>query len=159
MKKILLFLLIAYSSILNAQVPNQINYQGIARNALGNVLPNEKISIRLSIHEETATGIVIYREVRNVTTSKLGMYSIAIGSTGALDVIGTISGINWSLGAKFLQVEIDPKGGSNFIDLGSGQLLSVPYALFAGNAASTSPTGSAGGDLSGSYPNPDIGRN
>src|SRR5687767_6070206 len=110
MKKILLFLLIIYSSILTAQVPNQINYQGIARNAVGNVIPGKKIAIRLSIRDENTAGTVLYREVRNVTTSNLGMFNIAIGSTGAASVTGTIAGINWNVGAKFLQVEIDPEG-------------------------------------------------
>ena len=159
MRKIVLFLLLVYSSTSNAQVPNQINYQGIARNAVGNVLPGKKISIRLSIRDENATGMVLYREVRNVTTSNLGMFNIAIGGAGAASVTGTIAGVNWNSGAKFLQVEIDPEGGSNFLDLGAGQLLSVPYALFAGNAATGSPTGSAGGDLSGIFPNPDIKSN
>src|SRR5439155_223819 len=56
----------------------------------------------------------------------------------------------------FLQVEVDPSGGSNFMDLGAAQLLSVPYALFSGNSASATPTGTAAGDLAGNYPDPAI---
>jgi hypothetical protein len=56
MKNHLLFLLILFSSIAYGQVPNQINYQGIARNSVGNVLPNKNISVRLSIHDGSNTG-------------------------------------------------------------------------------------------------------
>jgi Repeat of unknown function (DUF5907) len=156
MKKNLLFLLILFSSIAYGQAPNQINYQGIARNSVGNVLPNKNIAVRLSVHDVSATGYVVYSEIRKVTTSNFGLFNIAIGGPGAASASGTITGINWSSGAKFLQVEVDPSGGANFIDLGAAQLLSVPYALFSGNSTNASPAGPAGGDLSGIYPNPTI---
>jgi hypothetical protein len=156
MKKLLLLLFIAVSSLVYGQVPNQINYQGVARNSVGNVLPNKKIGIRLSIHEGSATGTILYKESRTITTNNFGLFSIAIGSSGADNTTGTISGIDWSTAAKFIQVEIDPDGGSNFINMGAAQLLSVPYALYAGNSAIGTPNGPAGGDLTGSYPNPVI---
>src|SRR5215467_10358792 len=111
-KQFLFFLLILFSAIAYGQVPNQINYQGIARNSVGNVLPNKNISVRLSVHEGNGAGLIVYRETRNIQTSNFGLFNIAIGSAGATDVTGTIASINWGSGAKFLQVEIDPAGGS-----------------------------------------------
>jgi uncharacterized protein (TIGR02145 family) len=46
---------------------------------------------------------------------------------------GIFAGIDWSNGAMFMQVELDPQGGNAFIDMGTQQMLSVPYALYAGN--------------------------
>jgi hypothetical protein len=48
-------------------------------------------------------------------------------------VSGTFSGINWGKNAKFLQVELNTTGGTTYTDLGTTQMMSVPYALFAGN--------------------------
>src|SRR6185369_1517009 len=154
MKKILLALLLSISFAAYAQVPSQINYQGIARNSVGNVLPNKKITVRLSVHDQTATGTVVYSEARNITTSSLGLFTIAIGSGGATSTTGNFAGINWNSGAKFLQVEVDPDGGSNFLNLGTSPLLAVPYSLYAANAGNATPSGNAGGDLVGTYPNP-----
>lgn len=54
-----------------------------------------------------------------------------MGSPGATSVTGTIPGVNWAVGAKFIQVEIDPNGGTSFINIGTVQLASVPYSLYS----------------------------
>lgn len=156
MKKIFILLIsVLMITVGFAQAPNMINYQGIARNSVGNVLPNQAIAVKLSIRDGAAAGPVVYSEIRNITTNFYGLFSFGIGSPGATGVTGTIAGINWGSGAKFLQVEIDPTGGSSFTNVGTTQLLSVPYSLYS-NAAL--PVGPAGGDLSGTYPNPTVAR-
>ena len=129
-----------------------LNYQGIARNANGVALSFQNISIRLSIRDGSPNGTTLYSETREVRTNQFGLITLVIGSPGAVSSFGNISTINWAASSKFLQVEIDPQGGNNFLMAGTSQLQSVPYAFFA-NAAY--PVGNAGGDLIGStYPNP-----
>ena len=156
MKKILLTAAIVFSCLAYGQVPDQINYQGVARNSVGNVLPNRKIAIRLSIRDESSAGNVLYKETRTITTNNFGLFNVAIGSPGADNTSGTIGAIDWSAAAKFIQVEIDPDGSSNFVNMGAAQLLSVPYALYAGRSSTGIPTGPAGGVLTGTFPNPSI---
>lgn len=153
MKKLLMLLFKIFMVILiQAQVPGEINYQGVARNPGGITLANQNIILRISIRNSSAAGNIVYQETRKLKTNGFGLFTVAIGSTGALNTSGSIKGINWSDGdRKYVQVEIDPSAGYSFRNMGAAQLLSVPYALYAETA---SPTGSAGGSLSGNYPNP-----
>jgi hypothetical protein len=128
-----------HAAISNAQAPSRFNYQGIARNASGTPLANKPLSLRISVHDGVATGTIVYQETQSITTNAYGLYNIAIG--GGTVVTGSLASVAWGTGNKFIQVELDPAGGTAYVDLGASQLLSVPYALHAASSASsTAPT-------------------
>lgn len=134
MKNILLLLVVLLTiKVTNAQVPNQFNYQAVARNSQGQSIPNASIRTRFTILDGSATGTNVYSEVRLLTTNQLGLFTAAIGGSGAANVTGNFATIDWSTGKKFIKVEVDPLGGSSFLALGNTEMLSVPYALYAVN--------------------------
>ncbi|MFN8286745.1 MAG: tail fiber domain-containing protein [Chitinophagales bacterium] len=146
--KIALLVLItcmAFFGITKAQAPNGINYQAVARNAAGSVIQNQNVSVRLSIHDGSSGGTIVYQETHSATTNQFGLFTVVIG--GGTVQQGTFAGINWgSGGGKFLQVELDATGGSSYTNMGTTQMESVPYALYAANspAGATGATGPQG---------------
>lgn len=135
MKKLLsimaMVLLAAAGAIGQSPAPGIFNYQGVARNSVGNVLINKTITLRLTVHDGTAVGPTVYQESRTVTTNPFGLFNVQVGSPGASNVTGTVAGVNWGVGNKYIQVEIDPNGGSTFINIGTAQIASVPYSLYS----------------------------
>jgi hypothetical protein len=87
------------------------------------------ITVTFKIHDNTATGMVVYEENHTATTNSQGLISLNVGNGSA--VAGTFSGINWGLGSKFLHVLMN--AGSGVVDLGTQQMMSVPYTLYAEN--------------------------
>jgi hypothetical protein len=132
MKKFLLLILGIFTgyAIIHAQVPGFLNYQGVARNAVGNIISNKTISLRLTIHDGSATGPAVYAESRIVTTNPFGLFTAQIGSPGTITQSGTISGVPWLTGKKFIEVEIDPNGATGFLPVGTTELASVPFSLY-----------------------------
>jgi uncharacterized protein (TIGR02145 family) len=108
---------------LNAQAPAKIPYQAVARDVSGNALNNSTVDARFSIREATADGPVLWQEQQTTTTNGLGLFTVQLGG------VTPITGIDWSSGAKFMQIEVDL--GQGFVLIGTQQLLSVPYALFS----------------------------
>jgi uncharacterized protein (TIGR02145 family) len=129
MKKIFFLFFCLASIAVSAQVPQGIPYQAFARNSSGVAIANSAVKVRFSIRDSIATGTIKYQETHNPTTSALGLFSVNVGM-GTV-VSSTFSGINWGKNAKFLQVEMDPAGGTAYTDLGTTQMMSVPYALQA----------------------------
>ncbi|MBK7761886.1 MAG: hypothetical protein IPI46_00750 [Bacteroidetes bacterium] len=114
------------------QAPQSIPYQAVARNASGDLLASQNISLRFSVRNANATGTIVYQETQTATTNSLGLFSVNLGQ--GTPTIGTVSAIDWANGSKFIQVELDPNGGTSYTNMGTTQLMSVPYAL---NAASS----------------------
>lgn len=134
MKKLYLLFALFLSLFFIAQVPQGFSYQAIAFNSAGQPVVNGDISVRISIIDNTATGAVLYTETHSKATNSKGLVNLNIGQ--GVPNSGSFSGINWALNPKFIKVEIDPTGGSNYISVGVNQLMSVPYAMIAGKTAS-----------------------
>jgi uncharacterized protein (TIGR02145 family) len=118
------FLFCVAHSVLS-QAPALIPYQAVARNGAGQPLANATITVRFTIHLGSSSGSVLWQEVQVLQTSVLGLFTAQMGS------VNSLVSVNWSVGNRYLQVEMDM--GSGYIDLGTEQLLSVPYALHAAN--------------------------
>ncbi|MGG7666717.1 tail fiber domain-containing protein [Dyadobacter sp. BHUBP1] len=116
-------------SLAIAQVPQQFSFQGLARKADGKVAANALIGLRLTIHSETTGGTVVYQETHTAQTNAIGIFNIQIG--GGTVVSGTFAAIPWKTFPHFLQLEMDPLGSSAYTDLGTTEMLSVPYAMQA----------------------------
>ena len=124
----LLFLLFSLSAVAQN---GGINFQGMARNTAGEALANQKISLRLSVLINSESGTVEYSETKEATTSGQGIFSVVIGDGNILTKTGNFSDINWKNPVKFLKVELDPSGGTNFALMGTSRLQAVPFAYYA----------------------------
>lgn len=138
MKHLLLSLvgLFLVSSILIAQAPQAICYQAAAKDGQGADLVGQEISIRAAIVRGNPTGVVEWEEIHMPTTDQFGLFTINVGegsSTGN-GAQASIADIQWGNGNYWLRIEMDPTGGMNFTLMGTTQIISVPYALYAGQA-------------------------
>lgn len=113
----------------SAQAPKGINYQGVARDNEGKPIATKSISVRISILQNSAQGTVEYAETHNPQTNPFGLFTLVIGQ-GTVTT-GNFAFVSWAVGNKWLQIEIDPSGGSSYQLAGSQQLMSVPYAFYS----------------------------
>jgi hypothetical protein len=138
-----------------AQTPTQVSpppaiyFQSIAKDPQGNVAKNRTIYIKDIIYQTSAVGGVrVWEESHVVTTDNDGIFTMNIGrgTKGTGILITDLSGIDWANGPFFfsLKIAVSPSipaawwvAADNYLDMGTTQMLSVPYALFAGNASVT----------------------
>ena len=138
-------LMLVVTNNAKAQVPQGMNYQAIARDASGNPILNGNICFRFTIHSGSGSGPIQYQETDSVTSNNFGLVTVQVGM-GTI-VQGIFSAIPWSAGNQYMQVEMDMSGNcTTWVDMGASELLTVPYAMFAGSgvAGPTGPTGLTG---------------
>ncbi len=158
MKKLHTFItLVLFSFISFAQVPQGISYQAVAFTTGGSPVVSGSVGVKISILDNSVSGTVIYEETHSATTNAQGLFNLNIGQ--GTPSIGIFSAINWALNSKFLKVEVDPTGGTNYTVVGTNQLMSVPYALYAestnnsGVASATNYAGAKDGVVAVIYTN------
>ena len=126
----LLFIL-CYS--VKAQSPERIKYQAVIRDASSNnILAEQNVGMLIKVIQGSITGTVIYEEAHNLTTNTFGLVNLEIG--GGTINLGSFTNIDWGNGPFFIETSVDKDGGTNYSILGTSELLSVPYALYANEA-------------------------
>jgi hypothetical protein len=131
MKKILLSLVAAATLSLSSfgQAPEGFKYQAVVRDAGNIILNNQTVGLRMTIQQGSIGGTTVYAETFAPTTNAYGLVNLEIGN-GTL-VSGTFANIDWSAGPYFMETAVDVTGGTNYSVMGTSQLMSVPYALYA----------------------------
>jgi carbonic anhydrase/acetyltransferase-like protein (isoleucine patch superfamily) len=110
-----------------AQSPNSFKYQAILRDGNGNIKASASANLRIDILQGSASGTIIYAETFAAQTNAFGLVNLEIGK-GTI-VSGNFSAIDWSAGPYFVKVSVDGT------EMGTSQLLSVPYAMYAAKVA------------------------
>lgn len=132
-KGFLMIGLVLCAMIVAAQVPQAFSYQAVIRDGDGLPVEEQNVSMRFSVIQDNASGPAVYVETHTTTTNPHGLVNLGIGD-GTV-VTGDFQNIAWGGDDYFLKVEVDADGGTNYLDMGTTQLLSVPYAMTARNAA------------------------
>jgi uncharacterized protein (TIGR02145 family) len=136
MKKLYNLIALIVITTINAQAPQGFNYQATVRNSSGALITNQNVLFKFNIMLNSQTSLPVYSETHQAPTDDLGQVNLVIG-TGT-PTIGTFSTINWANGSYFLGIELNT--AANFVAMGTTQLLSVPYALYANSAGSSQAT-------------------
>lgn len=126
--------LFASLTALGQGAPKGISYQSVVRDASGNPVSNEPVSMLMVVRSGSANGTVVYTEKQSTATDQYGLINLVVGQGTALQ--GTFAGINWGAAAHYLSVSVETSPNV-YDELGTTQLLSVPYALFAESTGST----------------------
>jgi hypothetical protein len=134
MKRILLIILcLAYVVTFQAQVPQAFSYKVQIKGNSGNPHANKKINLKVSIIQDNVDGNEVYIEKHQVNTSPSGIVDIEIGRGTPL--LGLFTEIDWKQWPYFIKAEVDLKCAGTFNLIAVTELLSVPFAMYAGNVA------------------------
>ena len=138
---IALMLLLAASLSL-AQVPKTISYQGVLTDASGTVVPDGNYNLTFKLYDVATGGTALWAEGQLVAVSK-GIFNVILGSVAPLNLpfdkpyyLGVAVGAGTELSPRI-------------------PLTSSGYSFRAANTDSINGI-TAGGDLTGTYPNPSI---
>ena len=140
MKKFYAILCITIATLtqLQAQAPQGFNYQATVRNSSGDLVVNTNVYFKFNVIQGSQTAVPIFTETHYVPTDDLGQVNLVIGQGTANT--GIFSELDWSLGSYYLGIELSINGANNYVAMGTTQLLSVPYALYAENSGNAPPT-------------------
>lgn len=124
------FLLLVVSSIGYAQAPYQFSFQGVARDASGKIVTNQEIGYSFNLHQDSPGGPTVYTREGSTITNGSGIFNLTVGTAAS----PLPASLEWGAKSFFLQVGVDSDGAANgytFTDIGTTQLLSVPYSLYS----------------------------
>ena len=141
MKTIFVFTFLCFHLFCFSQAPEGINYQAVLRDNLGTAISSSEVGLKITIFQNAANGTIAYEESFEAPTDNFGLVNLVIGQGNPLT--GDFATIDWSNGPFFIEVAADENGGTDYEIMGTQELMSVPYALYA-KTAGNGPQGLQG---------------
>lgn len=126
--RIILLSLLLYSSTIVGQQIHPIHFQGQLLNDDDSPMVNKTASIKANVLSNSIAQSILYSEFHNIQTDENGYFSLKIGK-GA-DPTSSFAQVNWRSSARYLSLDASIDN-SAFNPIGSIELLSVPYAMYA----------------------------
>ncbi len=117
---------------LYAQSPESFNYQAVIRDNGGNIIADQNVGLQFTIHQSSANGTNVYQETFSQPTNSFGLVNLQLGSGNVQG--GVFADIDWANDTFYLETAVDVSGGNSYASMGTSQLVSVPYAMFAKNS-------------------------
>ena len=133
MKKLFTLLAFVTTITIFAQAPQGFNYQATLRNSAGALIVSQNVLVKFNVLQNSVNGTIVYSENQSANTDDLGHINLVVGK--GTPTTGTFSAINWGSGSYYLEIELNI--GSGYVAMGTTQLLSVPYALYAEKSGSS----------------------
>jgi hypothetical protein len=151
-KMAVVLVLLVWAVLAGAQItppaqspPPFMNYQSIAKDPYNNVAKNRDIYVKISIYTAPTGGTLVWEETFVTKSNEDGLYTVVIGrgTKNPAIRINFLNEIDWGNGPFYqnTKVAVSPSipaawwiAADNYIDMGTFQWMSVPYAMFAGNA-------------------------
>jgi predicted acyltransferase (DUF342 family) len=120
------------------KIPNGIAIQSVARDASGNAASNRNIFLKVELRQGSATGESVLLESHQVISNDEGIFNFYIGQGVRLSGINSLIFLDWKGKIYFLNIKMAiepslPTPGwvleKEYVDLGTSQIWSVPYAF------------------------------
>ena len=124
MKRLILlcFTFIALNAAFS-QAPEQFKYQAVLRDGSGIIKANTSSTILVDILQDNPDGTAIFSETHIASTNAQGVVNLNIGS-----ITSGLGAIDWAADTYYIRITVDGT------EMGTSQLLSVPYAIYAAKA-------------------------
>ncbi len=121
-----------FSVFSQGTIPRAFKYQGVARDASGKPYADMDLTLRMSLKSSIPPGTTRYQEIHRVRSGAQGIFNLEIGR--GTNATGSLDSVPWASGNVNLQVELSLNNGVDWVPMGESNLLSVPYAWYAGEA-------------------------